>query len=55
MTHEAETYRDDLVRDFVDTEDVPASREFFVDFKEHLKARFEQLDIWMTTYPVEVL
>ena len=54
-TFEAEVLRDDLVRVFVDAEDVPASREFFGQFKERLKARFEQLDIWMTTYLIEVL
>lgn len=36
-------------------EHLPTNREFFVKFKERLKARFEQLDIWMTTYPIEVL
>jgi hypothetical protein len=53
--HEGDIYRDDLVRVFVDAPDAPESREFFVRFKEHLKDRFKQLDIWMTTYPVEVL
>lgn len=54
-TFEAEVFRDDLVRVFVDADDVPASRAFFIQFKEQLKTRFGQLDIWMTTYPVEVL
>lgn len=53
--HEGQTYRDDLVRLFVDAPDVPESRAFFVDFKEQLKARFKQLDIWLTTYPLEIL
>jgi hypothetical protein len=54
-THEAEVFRDDLIRVFVDADDVPASRDYFIQLKERLKARFEQLDIWMTTYPIEVL
>ena len=54
-THEAEVYRDELIRLFLDTADTPASREFFLNFKKRLKQRFEQLDIWMTTYPIEVL
>ena len=54
-SHEAELYRDDLIRLFVDAHDTPASREFFVAFKEKLKQRFNQLDIWMTTYSIEVL
>ena len=53
--HEGQSYRDDLVRVFVDAPDVPESRQFFLDLKERLKARFQQLDIWMTTYPIEVL
>lgn len=53
--HEGQVYRDDLVRVFVDVPDAPESREFFVGFKERVKARFRQLDIWMTTYLVEVL
>jgi hypothetical protein len=53
--YEAEVYRDDLVRVFVDADDRPATREFFVRFKERLKSRFEQIDIWLVTYPIEVL
>jgi hypothetical protein len=52
---EGEIYRDELVRIFVDVPDLPETRQFFQDFKERMKARFQQLDIWMTTYPVEVL
>jgi hypothetical protein len=40
---------------FVDAPDVEETRQFFVDFKEILKAQLQQLDIWMTTYPIEVL
>ena len=54
-TFEAEVFRDDLVRVYVDADDVTESREFFVRFKESLKSRYQQLDIWMTTYPIEVL
>jgi len=53
--HEAEVYRDDLVRVFVDADDRSASRDFFVQFKERLKVRFGQIDIWLVTYPIEVL
>ncbi len=53
--HEAEVYRDDLVRVFVDADDRPQSRSFFEQFKERLKTRFEQVDIWLVTYPIEVL
>ncbi len=53
--HQGVDFRDDLVRVFVDVPDPPENRHFFINLKSHLKSRFKQLDIWMTTYPVEVL
>ena len=53
--HEGQLYRDELVRVFVDVPDVDSNREFFLDFKERLKARFQQIDIWVTSYPLEVI
>ncbi len=53
--HEGESYRDDLIRVFVDVADEAEHRRFFLEFKERLKGRFQQLDIWMTTYAIEVL
>ena len=53
--HENQRYRDELVRLFVDVADTSENREFFVGYKAQLKTRFQQLDIWMTTYPIEVL
>jgi len=53
--HEGRSYRDDMIRIFVDVPDEPAHRQFFQGFKERLKARFQQLDIWVTTHPLEVL
>ena len=50
-----QSYRDDLIRVFVDVPDVRENREFFIAAKERLKGRFQQLDIWMTTYLIEVL
>ena len=53
--NQGKEYRDDLVRVFVDVPDVPQNVQFFLDFKEQLKSRFKQIDIWMTTYLIEVL
>lgn len=53
--HEGQVHRDELVRVFVDVADAPASREFFAAFKKRVKARFRQVDIWMTTYLIEVI
>ena len=52
---DGQSYRDDLIRVFVDVPDAPENREYFVAAKERFKARFQQLDIWMTTYLIEVL
>jgi hypothetical protein len=52
---EGQSYRDDLMRVFVDAPDVPENRQFFLELKERLKARFQQIDLWMTTYLIEVL
>ena len=53
--HEGKSYRDELMRVFTDVVDTPENRQFFREFKEQLKSRFKQIDIWMTTYPVEVI
>ncbi len=46
---------DDLVRVFLDVPDTPENREFFLGFKERMKQRFQQDDIWVTTHALEVL
>src|SRR4051794_10659386 len=53
--HRGKTYRDDLIRVFVDVEDTPRNRAIFNQLKKQLKRRFKQIDIWMTTYPIEVI
>jgi len=44
-----------LNRVFVDAQDTPENRHFFTQLKARLKAPFEQLDIWLTVHPIEVL
>jgi hypothetical protein len=53
--HGGEVYRDATVRVFVDVVDTPENRAYFVRLKEQLKARFQQIDIWLTSYPIDVL
>ena len=53
--HEGIVYRDDLARLFVDVADTVANRQFFLQFKEQVKNDFQQLDIWLTSYPIDVL
>ena len=52
---EGRVYRDHSIRVFVDVPDTPENQQFFIDFKERLKASFQQIDIWMTTYPLDVI
>ena len=40
---------------FVDVPDLPEHRQFFAELKGRLKSRFQQLEIWMTTYPIDVV
>jgi len=50
--HEGTIYGDNLTRFFVDVPDVPEHRKFFTEFKDRLKARFDQLDVWITSHPM---
>jgi hypothetical protein len=52
--HAGQSYRDELSRIFIDVADTAENQQFFRDFKEQLKSRFQQIDIRVTTYPVEV-
>jgi len=53
--HEGIVYQDNLARFFVDVPDKPEHRQFFQQFKESLKIRFQQIDIWITSHPVDVI
>lgn len=48
-------YQDRHIRLFVDVQDSEENRTFFTQYKEVLKQRYEQLEIWITTFPVEVV
>ena len=49
------TYRDELVRMFVDIPANPDHDLFFQEFKERLKERFKQLEIWVPSHDIRVL
>ncbi|HIE50260.1 MAG TPA: hypothetical protein EYP85_00750 [Armatimonadetes bacterium] len=53
--YQSTLYEDKLIRVRVDVEDVPANWDFFRSYKETLKQRFEQEDIWITAYRIEVV
>src|SRR6266536_3094290 len=52
--HEGDVYQDNLTRFFVDVTDLPEHRAFFQEFKKELKIRFQQLEIWITSHPLDV-
>ncbi|SRR6266478_1735587 len=53
--HHGIVYEDNLTRFFVDVPDVPEHRAFLRQFKERLKTRFDQLEIWITSHPLDVI
>ena len=53
--HKGVVYKDDLMRFVVDVSDTDEHLQFFKDFKERLKKRFQQWDVWITSHPVEVI
>ena len=48
------TYRDDLVRLVVDVPDAPEARDWVREFKARWKAKLEQLELWVVSYPIEL-
>ena len=52
---QGQVFRDESARVFVDVLDLPENRQFFVEYKDRLKLRFQQLDIWMTSYLIDVI
>lgn len=40
---------------FIDVEDTQESLEWFIEFKQMLRSRFQQIDIWMTRHPIEFI
>jgi hypothetical protein len=53
--YQSTLYQDQLVLVRIDAEDAPENWQAVREVKETLKARFEQLDIWITAHRVEVI
>ncbi len=53
--HGEKRYHDELLRLFVDVPRSDDHEKFFREFKETLKKRFVQLDIWLTSHDIRVL
>jgi len=50
-----QTFHDDLIRLFIDVDDSAENRQFFIEYKQTLKRRFNQFEIWLTTFPLDVI
>jgi len=53
--HEGQRFEEDFIRLFVDVPDSRANRQFFVQLKAALLERFDQLEIYIASYAVDVL
>ena len=52
--HEGQRFEESNVRLVVDVEDSPATAAFFVDYKQKLKERFRQIDLWIVSYEIRI-
>src|SRR5438445_821435 len=53
--YQTSVYTDELIRVRVDVDDTPESWELIRACKETLKARFEQVDIWITAHRIDII
>ena len=53
--HEGTRYEDELLRFVVDVEDTRENEQFFINFKATLLERFEQIEIYIASYLVDIL
>jgi hypothetical protein len=53
--HEGTRYEDELRRFTVDVEDTPENLQFFATYKPKLLERFEQIEIYIASFPVEII
>jgi hypothetical protein len=54
-THQQARYEDVNLRIVVDIEDTTENSEFFVNLKQTLKQRFQQLEIWIVSYEIRIV
>ena len=52
--HSGVVYRDNLVKVVVDIPDSAENRQWMRQYKERWKARLEQLELWLVSYPIDV-
>jgi hypothetical protein len=54
-THGEQRFEDENLRLIVDVEASQENRDWFLSFKEKLKSRFRQLDVWIVSYEIDVV
>jgi hypothetical protein len=47
-------YRDNLVRLVVDVPDTEENRNWMREYKARWKAKLEQLELWVVSYPIDI-
>lgn len=52
---EGRRYEDELVRFIIDSEDTEENQFFFTNFKTTLLERFQQIEIYIVSYPIDRL
>jgi hypothetical protein len=53
--HEGTRYEDESRRFTVDVKDIPENQHFMAAYKKILLERFEQIEIYMVSFPVEIV
>jgi hypothetical protein len=53
--HEGHRFEDQHLRLVVDVESNAENRAFFQEFKNRLKTRFRQIDLWIISYEIEIV
>lgn len=53
--YQNQLYEDKLIRIIIDVPESEDSETFFKHYKEILKERFKQIDIWITSYEIDVI
>ena len=53
--YEGSRYEDELRRFTIDVEDTPENEQFFAEYKKKLLERFEQIEIYIASYPVNLV
>ncbi len=53
--YQNQLYKDKLIRITIDIPESENSKTFFRQYKEVLKKRFKQIDIWISSYTIELI